>query len=203
MYTRSSTAGQIFGRSDQRPHKYHRLRRQRQRCRDQMAHVEVTRRQVVNHMVDHMEPGRYRRHRDDQPVRTRCTRRHDEPEPDRHHIGPQVAGIVAVVWREVTDVGIEPRRCQELGEARQQVEDSQAGQDRSEERLGRGARAYRPSLIRIPWRARSVTSGIVSTGCPGTRVNRKRWTTITRMSCASTSAKVLPMHWRGPPPNGK
>src|SRR5580693_1513871 len=59
------------------------------------------------------------------------------------------------------------------------------------------------STARIPCRGRSVIDASGTTGGPSTRRNRNCWASVARISAVSISATVLPMHWRGPPPNGK
>src|SRR5690242_3440717 len=55
-----------------------------------------------------------------------------------------------------------------------------------------------------PYRGRSVTSGAGTTGgVPGATSTRKRRRMAASTVTPSRSAKSLPMHWRGPPPNGK
>ena len=52
-------------------------------------------------------------------------------------------------------------------------------------------------------RGRRVNVGSGTTVCPGTSSTRKRWAMVASTSGPSSKANVLPMHTRGPPPNGK
>ncbi len=55
----------------------------------------------------------------------------------------------------------------------------------------------------MPDRGRSVMDASGSTRWPGSSTRRNRRAIAARISTASIVAKELPMHWRGPPPNGK
>ena len=61
----------------------------------------------------------------------------------------------------------------------------------------------RSRRMRMPGSGRSVTYGVGVTCWPGTSTSRKRWPIAARIRTASIIANALPMHWRGPPPNGK
>ena len=59
------------------------------------------------------------------------------------------------------------------------------------------------SVMRMPWRGRSVTSGSGTTSWPGTSCNRNFCASALITMAASISANPWPMQRRGPSPNGK
>ena len=70
-------------------------------------------------------------------------------------------------------------------------------------KLPRSFTLARASLIGMPPRGRSESRGRISTG-PGTASRSVyRWSTIATTIAISIIAKSLPMHWCGPPRNGK
>ena len=63
----------------------------------------------------------------------------------------------------------------------------------------------RPRAVSVARSARDGRSVIENCGAgtsPGAIVTRQRWTSVASTSTASSIAKLLPMHSRGPPPNG-